>query len=118
MMRDIFPYMEPIKAHATALPEPLGLGLFLELLSHQTGHGREELFGQTLSGPAIGTRFRAARFQPLRDAMRDQSGHGSTAGVIGAEDLPEEDPERHQRRVDTVVPTKLDLLEDLCEALR
>src|SRR5262249_2770134 len=106
------------QVNATTLPEPLCLGPSIQLLSHQTCHGGEERFGQTLSGPAIGTRFRAARFQPLRDAMRDQSRHRSTAGVIGAEDLPQEDPERHQRRVDTVVPTKLDLFEDLCEALR
>jgi hypothetical protein len=38
--------------------------------------------------------------------------------LVGAEDLPEEDPERHQRCVNAVVPTNLDPLDDLWEALR
>ena len=38
--------------------------------------------------------------------------------MIGAEDLPEEDPERHQRRVDALVPAELDFLHDLGNALR
>jgi hypothetical protein len=37
--------------------------------------------------------------------------------MIGAEDLSQEDPERHQWRVDTVVPTKVEFLADLCETL-
>ena len=54
--------------------------------------------------------MRAARFEPVRDTMCDQSRYSSAAGLIGAEDLPEEDPKRHQRRVDALVPAEMDFL--------
>jgi hypothetical protein len=36
--------------------------------------------------------------------MRDQPSHGGTAGVVGAENLPQKHPERYERREDSVVP--------------
>ena len=48
---------------------------------------------------------------PLRDAVGDQAGDGGAAGVVGAEDLAEEDPQGDQRGEDPVVPGGLDLLE-------
>ena len=50
--------------------------------------------------------------------MCDQSRYCGGAGLIGAEDLPEEHPERHQRRVDALVPAEMDFLYDLGNALR
>ncbi len=41
---------------------------------------------------------------PLRQAVGDQAGDGGAAGVVGAEDLPQEDPERHQRGEHPVQP--------------
>jgi hypothetical protein len=34
---------------------------------------------------------------PPREAMGDQEGDGRSAGVVGAEDLSQEDPQRDQR---------------------
>ena len=41
---------------------------------------------------------------PLRQAVGDQAGDGGAAGVVGAEDLAQEDPQRHQRGEDPVQP--------------
>ena len=49
--------------------------------------------------------------------MGDQPGDGGAAGLVGVEDLAEEDPEGHQRGVDPVVPGRLDLAEGLVEAV-
>ena len=48
--------------------------------------------------------------------MGDQAGDGGAAGLVGVEDLAEEDPEGHQRGEDPVVPGGLDLAEGLLEA--
>src|SRR5262249_28950966 len=42
--------------------------------------------------------------QSPREAMGDQAGDGGAAGLVGAEDLAEGDPQGHQRRVDAVEP--------------
>src|SRR5207248_4527494 len=74
--------------------------------------------GQALARLAIGARLRAARPEPPRDAMRDQSGHRGATGLVGAADLAEEDPEGHQRREDAVLPGGFDLPDRLGEAAR
>jgi hypothetical protein len=50
--------------------------------------------------------------------MPDQSRHRGATGRIGTEDLPEEDPERHQRPIDALVPAELDFFHDLGNVLR
>jgi hypothetical protein len=49
--------------------------------------------------------------------MGDQASHCGATRMFGAEALPQEDPERYQRRIDAVVPAEPDRFEDLCEAL-
>jgi hypothetical protein len=49
--------------------------------------------------------------------MGDQPSHCRTAGMVGAKNLSQEGPERHQRREDPVVPTEVDFFDDICEAL-
>ena len=50
--------------------------------------------------------------------MRDQSGDGGAAGLVGVEHLAEEDPEGHQRGEDTVFPGALDFRQRVGEAPR
>ena len=50
--------------------------------------------------------------------MGDQAGDRGAAGLVGVEDLAEEDPEGHQRGEDPVVPGRLDLGQGLGEARR
>ena len=53
---------------------------------------------------------------PPRQAVGEQAGDGGAAGVVGAEDLPQEDPERDQRRVDPAQPAG-DGREGRCDAV-
>jgi hypothetical protein len=53
----------------------------------------------------------------LRDPIRNQSSDRRAAGMVGTEHLPEEDPKRHQGREDPVVPSDLDRLQGLRQAL-
>ena len=50
--------------------------------------------------------------------MGDQPSDCGTAGVVGAEHLSQEHPERHKWREDSVVPTYPDRLQRLGEAIR
>jgi len=64
----------------------------------------EEGFGQALAGLAVGAGLGGARGLPPRQAVGDQAGDGGAARVVGAEDLPQEDPQRDHRREDPVQP--------------
>ena len=53
---------------------------------------------------AVGAALGGATALPPRQAVGDQAGDGGAAGGVGAEDLPQQDPQRHQRREDPVQP--------------
>src|SRR5262249_12324335 len=106
------------EADAAAFPEPPGIDPGIERSPHPAGHGGEEPLRQAPPRLAIGSGLRAAWLEPSRDTVRDQSGHRSAAGLVGGEDLAEEDPEGHQRREDPIIPTNLDLSDSLFESLR
>ena len=46
--------------------------------------------------------------------MRDQPSDCSAARMVGAQDLAQEHPQRHQRRIDSIEPTDV----DCCQCLR
>ena len=48
--------------------------------------------------------IRRTRALSTRNAMGDQPGHGRSTGMVGAEDLTQENPERHQGCIDAVLP--------------
>src|SRR3954467_9267431 len=94
---------------------PLGPGV--QGAADGAGHGGEERLGQALAGLAVGAGLGGARGLPPREAGGDgaggggagggggdEAGDGGAAGVVGAEDLPEEDPQRDQRGVDPIEP--------------
>jgi hypothetical protein len=54
---------------------------------------------------------------PPRGAIGDQACDEGAAGLVGVEDLAEEDPEVHQLGVVPIVPRRLDLAEVLVEAV-
>src|SRR5262249_42480049 len=72
--------------------------------SHGAGHVGEERLGQALPGLAVGAGPCGARALSPRPAMGEQPRDGGAAGVVGAEDLSEEDPERDQRGEDAGQP--------------
>jgi hypothetical protein len=48
--------------------------------------------------------------------MRNEANHGGPAGMVGTEDLSQEDPERNQWCVDTIFPGDFDRIESLSKA--
>ena len=50
--------------------------------------------------------------------MGNQPSHCGSAGVVGAENLTQEHPERHEWREDSVIPADPDRLQRLREAMR
>src|SRR5262245_39001 len=91
--------------HATAFPQPLRVYLGFQCAPRLAGDVREERLGQPLAGLAVGAGLGRARALAAGDAVGDQAGDGGAAGVVGAEDLSEEDPQRDQRGKDPVQPT-------------
>src|SRR5262249_46248213 len=90
--------------NASAFPEPLRLDLGVQRTSGLPRHVREERFGQTFSGLAVGAGLCRAGALSLCQAMGDQAGDGGTAGMVGAEDLSQENPECEQGGKDPVQP--------------
>ena len=70
----------------------------------KAGQNGEESLRPPLRRLAIGSRVRVARPVTLRDSMGDQPSHRGTAGMVGAENLSEKIPERHERCEDPVLP--------------
>jgi hypothetical protein len=55
-------------------------------------------------GPGSKRRFLRSRDVATRNTMANQAGDGCAAGMIGTQDLSQEDPQRDQRRKDAVQP--------------
>jgi hypothetical protein len=79
-----------------AFPQPAGVHGGLQGTPSLARHVGEEGFGQALAGLAVGAGLCRARALPPRQAVGDQAGDGAAAGLVGAEDLSQEDPQRDQ----------------------
>ena len=92
------------QVHPPPLPQPAPLGPDVQGAADGTGHGGEERLRQALAGLAVGAGLGGAGPLPAGEPVGDQAGDGGAAGVVGAEDLAQEDPQRHQRGEDPVQP--------------
>ena len=105
------------EADAAALAQPAPVNPGIKVPAHETSHGGEEALGEPLPGLAVRPRLGAAGRHSPCGAIGDQPRDGGAAGLVGVEGLAEEDPGRHRRCVDPVVPGRLDLAEGLVEAI-
>jgi hypothetical protein len=65
-------------------------------------HSGKELFRQTLSCPAVTAGTSTTFAFAVSKSMSDESSNRRAAGLIGAEDLAQKNPECNQGRVDAV----------------
>ena len=86
------------------LPQPPWVHVGFQGTARLTGHVREEGLGQALAGLAVRAGLGRAGALSLRQAVGDQAGDGGAAGVVGTEDLAQEDPKRNQGGEDPVQP--------------
>src|SRR6266849_9427629 len=65
----------------------------------------------------VGPRLGGARLPTARHQPGDQLGHGVTAGMVGAQTLREEHPDRDGRRVNPTLPEPSCLAEGLVDMI-
>src|SRR6202022_3615413 len=79
-----------------ALPAPVGRCLVLGASPRAAGESGQDALGQTPACLAVGSGVGGARGEFLCDPPSPEACDGGTAGVVGVQDLGEEDPEGDQ----------------------
>jgi hypothetical protein len=85
--------------------------LLLHVATRVSHQPRQQRLGQALPGLAIAGGIGRARRLAGRHAMRQQPSHGAVARLVGAEYLPQEDPQRYAWRINTVAIEYFELVE-------
>src|SRR5262249_21389678 len=90
-----------------ALPAPAVGGLVLGLPAGSPRQPSQDALGQAATGLAVGTRVGGAGRQAAGGAPGQDAGDGGPAGVVGVEDVGQEEPEGDQRRAEAVAAANL-----------
>jgi len=81
------------QADAAAVPAPVGRTPRLQVRTGLAQQSGEQPLGEALAGFAVGAGVGRAGGPALTHQPGQEAGHGLAAGVVGVEDLAEEDPE-------------------------